>query len=93
VADPIRPARNMVIVSMRGKLTPRKALTRACELAVAGVRPENFPEKLAGPSPSGPKWPNFSRPLVCLRPGHAREWFGTSGGAPHPKILIGLEEK
>jgi len=26
MSDPIKPAKNMVIVSMRGKLTPRRAL-------------------------------------------------------------------
>lgn len=32
---PIQP-RNMVIVSMRGKLSPRRAVIRACERVLAG---------------------------------------------------------
>ena len=38
MSEPIKPAKNMVIVSMRGKLTPRKAIARACELVLAAVR-------------------------------------------------------
>lgn len=55
MTDPIRPARNCVIVSMRGKLTPRRAIVRACELVLAAVqasvpflRPTPQPKATAG---------------------------------------------
>ncbi len=38
MGDPVKPAKNMVIVSMRGKLTPYRAVTRACSLVLAAIQ-------------------------------------------------------